>query len=149
MTTAEYIEKMTSEASAMQSFMEAKPSDDPTILAERLSMANVYIARSGKLLADAKALQDDAMVHAYEKHGEALAKLGSTMAQKILSSYCKDTNFIVNWLDRINRGLVHSSDNLRTLISLAKENMRLGRYADEIENSNARAYGDEMAHGGW
>ena len=31
----------------------------------------------------------------------------------------------MNWLDRINRSLVHVGDNLRTQVSYAKEELRL------------------------
>lgn len=128
--------------------MESAPSDDPVILAERLAMANVYIARSGRLLAEAKQMQDNAMVKAYEDNKESLTKVGNSLAQKILQAYCKESNFLVNWLDRINRGLVHSSDNLRTLISLAKENMRIGRYADEVSNTG-NEFNQENYGGNW
>lgn len=42
----------------MQQFLEVTTSDDPRELVQRLTDINVYMARSGKLLADAKAYQD-------------------------------------------------------------------------------------------
>ena len=130
----EVLEKIQAQAAVMQAFMEAKPTDDPTILVERLAQANAYLALSGKLLADAKHLQNDQMTRLWNAKGDAFAKLGTTLAQKLLVAYCKDESYLVDWLDRINRGLVHSSDNLRTLISFAKENMRMSRYAGEVTN---------------
>jgi len=121
---------MLKSASEMQSFMELHPTDDADELADRLGKANVYIALSGKLLADAKSLQDDALTSAFERYGSKVEKLGAQMGGKVLMAYCKDESFLVNWFDRINRGLVHSTDNIRTLISFAKENMRINRFAD-------------------
>ena len=46
------------EIEEMQSFLEITASDNPKELIDRLTDINVYLARSGKLLADAKAYQD-------------------------------------------------------------------------------------------
>ena len=45
------------EIEEMQSFLEITASDNPKELIDRLTDINVYLARSGKLLADAKAYQ--------------------------------------------------------------------------------------------
>lgn len=132
MTRAETIRKMTAEVSAMQAFMESAPTDEPTVLVERLSYCNVYMARSGEMLAKAKALLNDAVVAVWEQKGDKLMKAGAQLAQKVIAGYCSEEQFLADWLDRVNRGLVHQADNLRTLISYAKENMRTGRYSDEV-----------------
>lgn len=129
----------------MQAFMQSAPTDEPTELVERLSYCNVYMARSGEMLARAKAMLNEAVVGVWEKKGDMLLSAGSQLAQKILAGYCKDEQFLTDWLDRVNRGLVHQADNLRTLISYAKENMRTGRYADEV---NPDTY-DETRTQGW
>ena len=133
-THAEIIKKMTEEVSGIQAFMQQGPTDEPTVLAERLAYCNVYLARSGEMLAQAKALLNEAVTVVWEKKGDMLLKAGAQLAQKVLAGYCKDEQFLVDWLDRVNRGLVHQSDNLRTLVSYAKANMTLGRYADEVQN---------------
>ena len=86
----ELIVRMTEEAAKIQNFLESPPTEDVVVLSERLSYANVYLARSGKLLADAKALLDDAIVLAYEAHHKDLEKVGANLASKILQAYCKD-----------------------------------------------------------
>lgn len=132
-TRKEIIEAMTSEAARIQAFMEEEPPTElADQLAQRLSRASVYLARSGKCLADAKALQNEAMVAVYEAKIDKLAKLGSTLAGKIMQAYCKDESFLVDWFDRINRGLVHSIDAGRSLLSYAKEDMRTSRFAESI-----------------
>lgn len=131
-TRAEILEQLTKEVSGIQAFMQECPTDEPSVLAERLSYCNVYLARSGEMLAQAKSLLNDATVSVWEAKGDLLLKAGAQLAQKVLAGYCSKEQFLCDWLDRVNRGLVHQSDNLRTLISLAKENMRQGRYADEV-----------------
>ena len=133
-TRADKIKAMTEEISRMQAFMQSAPTDEPTVLVERLSYCNVYLARSGEMLAVAKAMLNEATVAVWEKKGDMLLAAGSQLAQKILAGYCKDEQFLADWLDRVNKGLVHQADNLRTLISYAKENMRTERFADSVRN---------------
>lgn len=132
MTRENYIEKLTREAAEVQAFLTQSPTDVADILAERLGQCNVYIASTGRMLAEAKGLLDDATVNAFEKYGAKVEKLGAQMGGKVLQSYCKDEAFLVNWIERENRALVHQADNLRTLISYAKENMRMSRYAENV-----------------
>lgn len=133
MTNKDKIEALTKEAAVVQSFMEQPPTDVADVLAERLAQCNVYIASTGRMLAEAKALLDDATVVVFESIGGKLEKLGAQMAGKVMQAYCSEQSFLVNWIERENRALVHTADNLRTLISYAKENMRMSRYADNVK----------------
>lgn len=126
----------------MQAFLTQPPTDVADVLAERLGICNVYIASTGRMLAEAKAILDEALVDAFNKYGARVEKLGAQMGGKVLISYCKDESFLCNWIERENRALVHQADNLRTLISYAKENMRLSRYA---ENARPDVYQEERA----
>lgn len=115
------------EIQVMQSFLETTASDNPKELIERLTDINVYMARSGKMLADAKALQDNITAKVYDEHKEFIGRVPATVAIKFVSSQISTANQIVNWLDRINRTLVHASDNIRTQISFAKQDIALQR----------------------
>lgn len=126
------IERLTREAAEVQAFLTLPPTEVADVLAERLGMCNVYIASTGRMLAEAKALLDSATVDAFEKFGGKVEKLGAQMGGKILLAFCKDESFLCNWIERENRALVHQADNLRTLISYAKENMRMSRYAENV-----------------
>lgn len=118
---------MIKEIQEMQDFLEITTSDDPKELVQRLTDINIYLARSGKLLADAKAFQDSVMAGVYEKHSAFISRVPATIATKFVSSQCVTANQIVTWLDRINRTLVHAGDNIRTQISFAKQDMALQR----------------------
>lgn len=88
----------------------------------------VYIARSGKLLADAKIHLDrkmkDEVFNTLKEAGKQ-AKVSQTAINKIINSLCADEQYLVNWAERTNRSATHQLDWVRTLISKAKEEMRL------------------------
>lgn len=118
---------MIHEIEEMQSFLETTASDNPKELIERLTDINVYLARSGKLLADAKAFQDEVTANVYVSHIEFLSHVPATVAIKFVAAQSVTANQLVTWLDRINRTLVHAGDNIRTQISFAKQDMALQR----------------------
>ncbi len=87
-----------------------------------------YISRSGKLLADAKhhlntrMKEDtfDALAKA-AKQGGATAKAINAIVDRL----CAEERYLVDFAERVNRCGVHRLDWCRTLISKAKEEMRL------------------------
>ena len=87
-----------------------------------------YISRSGKLLADAKHHLNTRMK---EDTFDALAKAakqGGATAKAInaiVVSLCAEERYLVDFAERVNRCGVHRLDWCRTLISKAKEDMRL------------------------
>lgn len=115
------------EIEEMQSFLEITTSDNPKELVERLTDINVYLARSGKLLAEAKAFQDEVTANVYASHMEFILRVPATVAIKFVAAQSVTANQLVTWLDRINRTLVHAGDNIRTQISFAKQDMALQR----------------------
>lgn len=119
--------KMYQECLEIQSFLEITTSDNPQELVQRLTDINVYMARSGKLLADAKLMQDHTIANIYSKHGDYIIRMPATVATKYINSNSDDVNYLVNFLDRINRTTVHQGDNIRTQISFAKQDMALQR----------------------
>jgi hypothetical protein len=87
-----------------------------------------YIARSGKLLADAKyhlnaKKKDDvfAVLEKIAKHAGATA----TATNAIVNSLCKEEQYLVDYAERVNRTATHQIEWCRTLISKAKEEMRI------------------------
>ena len=93
------------EIEEMQSFLEITASDNPKELIDRLTDINVYLARSGKLLADAKAYQDQVTANVYASHMEFISRVPATVAMKFVAAQSVTANQIVTWLDRINRTL--------------------------------------------
>lgn len=87
-----------------------------------------YISRSGKLLADAKHHLNTRMKEDTFDALRKTAKQGSATAKAInaiVDSLCADERYLVDFAERVNRCGVHRLDWCRTLISKAKEDMRL------------------------
>lgn len=121
------IKTMLEECKEMQAYLEEKPSDDPNELTERLAMLSVYMARSGDMLAQAKFMRDDMRGKVFEEKSLEIATLSPTIASKMIESQTGECNYLVNWLDRINRSCVHQADSLRTIFSYVKENLKMTR----------------------
>ena len=112
----------------IQQFLEDSPSSDvPDLLVDRLTMLNAYMARTGFLLAEAKADQDNAIAAVFAEFKNLIIKMPATVARTFIASQCENENYYANWIERINRACVHQSDNIRTQVSYAKENLKLTR----------------------
>lgn len=121
------IKTMLEECNEMQSYLEERPSDDPNELTERLAMLSVYMARSGDMLAQAKFIQDELRSKVFEEKSYEISTLSPTIANKLIECKTGECNYLVNWLDRINRSCVHQADSLRTIFSYVKENLKMTR----------------------
>ena len=87
-----------------------------------------YISRSGKLLADAKHHLNTRMKEDTFDALSKAAKQGGATAKAInaiVDSLCAEEHYLVDFAERVNRCGVHRLDWCRTLISKAKEDMRL------------------------
>lgn len=113
------------EAERIQQFLETPVYEDINSLLGRLSEINVCLARTGKMLADARLILDRSISASYAEHTKLILKMPATVASKFISSQCPDQNYLVNWLERLNKSCVHQGDNLRTQVSYVKEELRL------------------------
>ena len=87
-----------------------------------------YISRSGKLLADAKHHLNTRMKEDTFDALRKTAEQGGATAKAInaiVDSLCAEERYLVDFAERVNRCGVHRLDWCRTLISKAKEDMRL------------------------
>lgn len=117
---------MWTEIKAMQEYLEIEVSDDPNEICERLRVVNVYMARSSRLLAEAKAHRRKA-----ERDTFAAVPDFSTMPANTLKKYLEVCAY--EWyemeeaLENLYKACVHTIDSLRSLLSYTKEDMRLSR----------------------
>ena len=90
---------------------------------------NVLIARTGKMLADAKYHQDQARVVSMENalNSGLVDKMAPSSLNKYMDYTTQKENFMVNWIERIHRNAEKQLDWCRTVVSYAKEEMRLSR----------------------
>jgi hypothetical protein len=122
------LDKLLSEAGEIQSFCEITIGDNPQEIAERVTDTSVYIARTGKMLADAKfhlnrKRKDDTM----ELITQILQdkKLSAKVQNSLIDSLCKEEQYLVDWIERLNRALTHHQEALRSLLSYERENLRI------------------------
>ncbi len=120
---------MKNELEKIQGFLEIETSDDPRELVERLATINVYLARTGRILADATYIRDQeeksAIDRILQEYGYDLFKAPPTTVRRLLQSSEPLCNYVVTMCDRLNRACVHQGDNIRTQVSFAKEELRL------------------------
>lgn len=134
-TNVQTPDEILKECGVIQSILEADyPTDNPTACEGKGHDLEAYLARSGKMLADAKYWQDQFQNSAIsDTIKEALGQQkvwSTTIINKKIEALCKDYNYLVNWCDRINRCCTHQLDFIRTLISKHKAEMQLSGYGN-------------------
>ena len=88
----------------------------------------VYIARTGKLLADSKYWLNEAMKSEIMQTLEVTAKNAKATATAInalIGSLCREDRYLVDWCERCNRTATHQLSWCVTVISKAKEEMKI------------------------
>lgn len=101
--------------------------DLPLDCVDRLVKAEAGMIETAKLLADAKhhlrQLQESTVINAITKSlGQ---KLPATALNKYLDAATRDSAYLVDWCERLNRACTHAADFQRTLISKHREEARL------------------------
>ena len=122
------IEDIKFELEAIQQFLEISISEDMNEVEQRGNELTVYMARSGKLLADAKYHRDEKLNSAIVEELKKILQLAPSTANKYIDALTKEENYLVSGSERVNRTCTHQIDWCRTLISNAKEEMRVSSY---------------------
>ncbi len=116
------------EAKQIQEYLEITCSDNPEEIRSRISDLSVYMARSGEMLAQAKRDYNKKVSSEIANTIVKIAKeqfLSATAQNALVKSIAEDEQFLVDWLERINRTCTHQIDALRSLLSYEKEQLRL------------------------
>lgn len=123
-------EQILQELTDIDSFLNITMSENAEEAVFRGNNLAVYVARTGKLLADTKywlnqALNSETMRTLAEtaKNAKATAKA----VNALVDSLCREERYLVDWCERCNRTATHQLSWCVTLISKAKEEMKLGR----------------------
>lgn len=111
------------ELKEMQSNIEVEISDNIDEAVERGNVLSVYIARSGKLLADAKYHKEKKLRSDIVAELKQIVKLPPSVATKFVDTLVEKENYLMNWADRLNRTCTHQLEWCRTLVSKAKAEM--------------------------
>lgn len=128
--------KLQKEAMEIQEFLEITISDNPVEVIERGNDLQVYMARTGKMLADAKYILNE------QKRTETMKvvqefimdqKLSAKVQNALIDGLCKDAQYLVDWIDRLNAACTHQLDWCRSVNSKNKEEMRLNNLGKEFK----------------
>ena len=131
------VEALLTEAKDIQSFLDITCSEQVEEVIERGSALSVYIARTGKMLADAEYHRDAMLQSEVINLLKDVSKkeLPPLTVNKFIAAACKDANYLATWFNRLNRTATHQLDWCRTLVSKAKEELR---YAGGVSGSQCR-----------
>lgn len=111
------------EVGEIYDFVTSTIPDDMAVLPEIGSELAVLVARTGKMLADAKYHQNKAIKLSIQNHIND--KISPSVLTKLVNAECELENYIVDFCERLNRSCTHQLDWCRTLISKGKEEIRL------------------------
>jgi hypothetical protein len=117
------LEDLEKESLEIQSFLAVTCSDVVEEIVNRGNDLQVYIARTGKMLADAKYHLDVATMQAIKDSIKEMPNLSPSTRNDYVKSSTVYENYIANWIERLNRSCTHNSEWCRTLVSKAKAEM--------------------------
>jgi uncharacterized protein (UPF0210 family) len=126
----EMINQLKQESFDIQAYLEITCSNDPEEMKERISNLMVYMSRSGEMLAQAKKILRSKKTSEIQNTIISIAKaahLSASVQNALLDSICEEESYLVDWIERINRGCTHQIDALRSLLSYEKEGMRVNK----------------------
>jgi len=133
-------DKIEAELIEMDMFLNITMSENAEEAVQRGNDLSVYVARSGKLLADAKYWLDEAMkseVLDTLRETAVEAKATAKAVNALIDSLCKEERRLVTWCDRNNRTATHQLSWCVTVISKAKEEMKMAGFTNNVRrNSN-------------
>lgn len=117
------IESIKTELYQIQSYLEITMSEDANEAVVRGNDLAVYMARTGKLIADAKIHREvklrSEMILEYKK----LLEFPASVAVKYTDTLVENETYLLTWATRLNASCTHQLDWCRTIISKAKAEM--------------------------
>lgn len=121
-------EQIFAELTNIDSFLNITMSENAEEAVQRGNDLAVYIARTGKLLADSKYWLNEAMKSEIMQTLEVTAKNAKATATAInalIGSLCREDRYLVDWCERCNRTATHQLSWCVTVLSKAKEEMKI------------------------
>ena len=127
------LDKILQEASSIQDFLEVQAPDEMQPIIQHMTELEIYLARTGKLYADANYHLNEKMNSEVMKTLKETSKAFTTASaiNALVKSICKEERYAVDWTDRLNSACTHNIDACRTVISKLKEEMRLSGFGNQ------------------
>lgn len=126
------LDELNEEATQIQSDLDVTQSEDANEAQERGNMLAAYISRTGKMLADAKyhlnAKKKSDIMETLVDVAKRTPNASSTVVNELIKSICKEEQYLVDWIERLNKTATHQLEWCRTVISKAKAEMAIGGF---------------------
>ena len=113
------LQSIKNELVIIQDYLKITPSEEITEIEDRGNQLIVYIARTSKLLADAKYHKNEKLNSTFVNDIKKISGLSASLANKFVDSLCKDENHLIDWCERLNRACTHGYEWTRSLLSKA------------------------------
>lgn len=127
-------EQILQELADIDSFLNTTMSENAEEAVARGNDLAVYVARTGKLLADTKywlnQTKNSEVLEALRETAKN-AKATAKAVNALVDSVCREEQYLVDWCERCNRTATHQLSWCVTLISKAKEEMKMGRFVPQ------------------
>ncbi|NDV94840.1 hypothetical protein D0T84_07900 [Dysgonomonas sp. 521] len=121
------------EAEGIQEFVDEDYSgieESPELIKERGNKLSSFIARTGKMMADAKyhlnELRKDEVLESIEKI-LLEGKLSAGVQNALIDSICKEEQFLLDQVTQLNKTCKYQLEWCRSKLSMAKEEMNFNR----------------------
>jgi hypothetical protein len=111
------------ELTTIQSFLEITMSEDANEAVVRGNDLAVYMARTGKLIADAKIHREQKLRSEMIQEYKKLIEFPASVAVKYTDTLVENETYLLTWATRLNAACTHQLDWCRTIISKAKAEM--------------------------
>lgn len=131
-------EQILAELTNIDQFLNITMSEQADEAVQRGNDLTVYMARTGKLLADGKYWLNEAMRAEVMQTLRDTAKDSKASAKAVnalIDSLCREEKYLVDWCERCNRTATHQLAWCVTVISKAKEEMKM---ASMYNNKNQK-----------
>lgn len=121
-------EQILTELQSIDSLLNMTMSEDAAEAVQRGNDLAVYVARTGKLLADSKFWLNQSMnsevIQALKETAKE-ARVTATAVNALINSICREERYLVDWCERCNRAATHQLSWCVTVISKAKAEMQM------------------------
>ena len=123
------LQSIENELKEIQDFLEINPSEEIREIEDRGNQLIVYIARTSKLLADAKYHKNEKLNSTFISVIKEINAFKSvSLANKFIDSLCKQENYYVDWCERLNRACTHGYEWTRSLMSKSVQEWKYNHF---------------------
>lgn len=125
-------EELFSIATAIHDFLKMEVhADDIEVIVKRGHELAAYMANTGKMLSDAKYWKDKAVKESVLSALKDSKKCGlpASVLNELIKAENKDLNYLVNWVEQLDKETKYQLEWLRTVISKEKAQMYLQNHA--------------------